>query len=304
MSAGFVAAAVRARGLVRRRLGVDGIGELGEAATVEEAVAALSDSPYGRYVRRGMTLFEAERAVSATVLWHLRILTGWGPALSATSLRMLAGPYEIENIEDLILRFSGATTPPPFELGSVALSWPRLAGAGSAGDLRERLGGSTWGDPGSDDLGTVRIALRLSWASRTAEQLPFLRQLVTGFAGLVVARANVSGVTLEGRALEVARRLLGPDLSLRGPPQASAKDDLSPTAPAGMEGGDGLWAAEAAWWSDVESTGSRLANDSNPSESMVVGVVLLLAADAWRTRGALEVVAARGAASEMAYALA
>jgi hypothetical protein len=127
---------------------------------------------------------------------------------------------------------------------------------------------------------------------------------VTGFAGLVVARANVSGVTLEGRALEVARRLLGPDLSLRGPPQASAKNDLSPTAPAGMEGGDGLWAAEAAWWSDVESTGSRLANDSNPSESMVVGVVLLLAADAWRTRGALEVVAARGAALDMADALA
>ena len=139
VSASWVAAAVRARGLFHHRLGPDAIRELESASALADAVAALADSPYGRYVRRGMTLEQAERAVKATLLWHLRVLAGWGPALSATSLRLLAGPFEIENIEDLLLRFAGARIEPPFELGSLALSWPRLSTAASPGELRQRL---------------------------------------------------------------------------------------------------------------------------------------------------------------------
>src|ERR1019366_3151731 len=125
--------------------------ELEAAPALGDAIAALADSPYGRYVRRGMSLTETERAVEATVLWHLRILAGWGPALSATSLRLLAGGFEIQNIEDLLLRFAGEEVAPPFELGALALNWSRLSSAGSAGDLRQRLAGSSWGDPGGED---------------------------------------------------------------------------------------------------------------------------------------------------------
>lgn len=320
MSAAWVAAAVRARGLVHRRLGPDALRELESASALGDAVAALADSPYGRYVRRGMPLEEAERAVSATVLWHLRVLAGWGPALSATSLRLLAGPFEIENIEDLLLRFSSARVEPPFDLGSLALSWPRLSSAGSPGELRQRLTASTWGDPGGEDLGTVRLGLRLALASQVADGLPALRRLAAGQARLIVARANSAGVAMDARALELARRLLGPDLS-PGPdlslpttpqvgvqggetPGAASDRGTSPAQAAGSGNWDRLWMAETAWWSEAEATGSRLAAASNPSESMVVGVVLLLAVDAWKARGALQVVAARQAPQELVDAMA
>ena len=320
MSAAWVAAAVRARGLVHRRLGPDTLRELESAPALGDAVAALADSPYGRYVRQGMPLEEAERAVSATVLWHLRVLAGWGPALSATSLRLLAGPFEIQNIEDLLMRFAGVRVEPPFELGSLALSWPRLSTAASPGELRQRLAASTWGDPGGDDLGTVRLGLRLAWSSQVADQLPALRRLAAAEAGLLVARANAGTVALEARPLELARRLLGPDFSLgRNPsllrahgvddsgggnvPAANAETGL-PLQADGAVSWDRLWMAEAAWWSEAEATGSRLAASSNPSESMVVGVVLLLAVDAWKARRALQLVAAQQTPDELVDALA
>jgi hypothetical protein len=320
VSASWVAAAVRARGLFHHRLGPDAIRELESASALADAVAALADSPYGRYVRRGMTLEQAERAVKATLLWHLRVLAGWGPALSATSLRLLAGPFEIENIEDLLLRFAGARIEPPFELGSLALSWPRLSTAASPGELRQRLTVSTWGDPGGEDLGTVRLGLRLALAAQVADGIPALGRLAAGQARLIVARANAAGVAMDAKALELARRLLGPEgpsgpdtslpgmapVELHGDETSGAASDRSPS-PAQVAVGrswDRLWRAEAAWWSQAEATGSRLAAASNPSESMVVGVVVLLAVDAWRTRGALQAVAAQPAPQELVDAMA
>jgi hypothetical protein len=206
--------------------------------------------------------------------------------------------------------------PAPFELGSLALSWPALASAGSAGDLRQRLARSIWGDPGGEDLGTVRLGLRLAWARQTADQLPSLRRLAASFAGLAVARAKAGGVGLQGRALDLAQRLLGSDLSL---PQAAQDAAFSQTATSGelpadpsspdpaqghANGWDRRWAGEVAWWSEMAATGSKLAAESNPSESMVTGVVLLLAVDAWKVRGALEIAATRDAPRELADALA
>jgi len=306
MSAAWVAAAVRARGLLHRTFGPDRIRQLEAAPTLGDAIAVLAESSYGRYVHRGMSLAEAERAIDATVLWHLRILAGWGPALSATSLRLLAGDFEIRNIEDLLLRFAGEGVEPPFELGALALSWSRLATAGSAGQLRQRLAASSWGDPGGNDLGTVRFTLRLVWASHLADHLPFLRPLAASAVGLAVARASTAGVGLEGRALDLARRLTGPGLSIAELTTGGGLAEPSPalqgaqdTAPS-----DRLWVAEVAWWSQMEAIGSAFAAASNPSESMVVGVVLLLAVDAWKVRRALQVVAAQGASPEVINALA
>ena len=73
MSASWVAAAVRARGLMDRRLGPDRTRELGAEPSLDEAVASLADSAYGRYVHRGMALGDAERAVDRHL--HERDLT-------------------------------------------------------------------------------------------------------------------------------------------------------------------------------------------------------------------------------------
>jgi hypothetical protein len=302
VSAAWVAAATRSRGLLHRRLGPDRTRQL-ETAPLADAVAILADSPYGRYVRRAMPLDEAERSVDATFLWHLRILAGWGPVLAATSLRLLAARFEIENIEDLFLRFGGAAVSPPFELGALALSWPRVASAASAADLRQRLVRSSWGDPGSEDLGMVRVGLRLAWASQIAGQLPVLRRLATSSAALAVGRANAGGVVLAGRPLGLARALLGPNLPAPGVPQRARTTGSIPDLLEGT-GSDRLWAEEVGWWSLAESTGSKLAAASTPSESMVVGVVLLLAVDAWRVRGALQVAAGQDAPREVIDALA
>ncbi len=303
MSASWVAAAVRARGLLDRRLGPDRTRELGAESSLDEAVTALADSSYGRYVHRGMALEDAERAVGATVLWHMRILAGWGPALSATSLRLLAGGFEIANIEDLLLRFAGAPVAPPFELGALAMSWSRLAGAGSAGELRQRLAESSWGDPGAEDLGTVRFGLRLVWASQVADRLPFLRRLAAAAATLAVARADAGGVQIEGRALRLARGLIGPGLSTDAS-SISAPDEPNTPGRPGTTSSNRLWEAEAKWWSRAESTGSMLTATSNPSEWMVVGVVLLLAVDAWRVRAGLEAAAGRDVPTEAIDAMA
>jgi len=305
VSASWVAAAVRARGLLDRRLGPDRIRDLGAESSLDEAVTSLADSAYGRYVHRGMTLEDAERAVDKTVLWHMRILAGWGPALSATSLRLLAGGFEIQNIEDLLLRFAGTPIAPPFELGALALSWTRLASASSAAELRQRLAESSWGDPGAEDLGTVRFGLRLVWASQVADRFPVLQRLAVGAARLAVSRAGAAGIDLDGRALRIARALIGSDLSNSGTNSRSAREE--PSANARMHGpasSDRLWEVEAEWWSEAESIASTLAASANPSRSTVVGVVLLLAADAWRVRSALEAVAGRSRVTEAIDALA
>jgi len=305
VSASWVAAAVRSRGLLNRRLGPDRIRDLGAQSSLDEAVTALAGSAYGRYVHRGMALEDAERAVEETVLWHMRILGGWGPALSAPSLRLLAGGFEIANIEDLLLRFAGAPVAPPFELGALALSWSRLASAGSAGELRQRLAESSWGDPGAEDLGTVRFGLRLVWASQVADRLPFLRQLAVDAARLAVARAQAGGLVIDGRTLRLARSLLGSDLSSS---EASALSTLEKTGTSEeiqvTASSDRLWEAEAKWWSQAESTATMLAAKSHPSESTVVGVVLLLAVDAWMVRAALETTVGREAAPRVIDALA
>ena len=44
-----------------------------------QAEQILADSPYGHGVHVGQTLAEAEHALAATVLWHLRVLAGWQP---------------------------------------------------------------------------------------------------------------------------------------------------------------------------------------------------------------------------------
>jgi hypothetical protein len=58
-------------------------------------------------------------------------------------------------------------------------------------------------------------------------------------------------------------------------------------AGARSEPSEDVWLAEASWWSRVEAEAARLAAARRQGPSTVVGVVGMLAADAWRVRAAL-----------------
>lgn len=63
----------------------------GRLPSLEVALAALADTPYGHELHPGQPLAEAQRAVTATLLWHLRVLAGWLPREGPGMLRLLAG---------------------------------------------------------------------------------------------------------------------------------------------------------------------------------------------------------------------
>ncbi|MFE5588253.1 hypothetical protein ACFQ87_44480, partial [Kitasatospora sp. NPDC056531] len=69
MAAGWVAGVTRARGLLSRCLGHRGARELAAAGTLTEAVRRLAATPYRRFPPPDPDLAEAQRAVSATLLW-------------------------------------------------------------------------------------------------------------------------------------------------------------------------------------------------------------------------------------------
>jgi len=56
MTVGWVAAAVRGRGMARRRLGRDGVRRLAASESLAVALATLASTPYGREVRPDMDL--------------------------------------------------------------------------------------------------------------------------------------------------------------------------------------------------------------------------------------------------------
>jgi hypothetical protein len=64
------------------------------------------------------------------------------------TLRALAGWFEIANVDRQLLAWAGGPATHPYRLGMLATAWPRLAMAGSPGELPTALSTSAWGDPG------------------------------------------------------------------------------------------------------------------------------------------------------------
>ena len=156
MSAGWVAGAVRARAMSRRRVGAVAARDLAGRPSLELAVDSLADGPYGHDVRPGQTLSQAQHAVSATVLWNMRVLAGWLPTGASQIMRLLAGGFEVANVDEHLRELDGRAVEPPFHLGSLATTWQSAARAPTAADLRTVLARSPWGDPGSDFAGRDR----------------------------------------------------------------------------------------------------------------------------------------------------
>ena len=210
MTTAWVAASVRARAMARRRLGASAARGLAARPGLGEAVDALAATPYGREVRPGQTLAEAQHAIAGTLLWHLRVLGGWVPHGDARILRVLAGGFEVANTDERLRELAGSEGEAPFRLGSLATAWSRIAPATSVGQVREALARSAWGDPGADTPAAVHLGMRLSWAARVCSSIPAAGPWAAGAAALLVARE----VTVAGRrptqdAVRLAAPLLG-----------------------------------------------------------------------------------------------
>ena len=296
MSLRWVAATTRGRGLVRRRLGADGVGRLAASTSLSDALDQLSGSAYGPDVGGASDAGEARRSVTATAIWHLRVLAGWLPPGGAGKLRALAGWYEAINIERRLAALAGvAAEPRPYGLGALSTSWGRLAGATSTAELRRGLAASPWGDPGSDEPEEAGIALRMSWADRLAIEVPQAAGWAAARAAILAAVSVCSGQQPVGAVAADAERLVG-----RRWQEARSVPDLAAAMPrsaawplAGISGSEDLWRAEPLWWRRVGDEGLALAKASRPGPAPVVGVAAALMADAWQVGTALE-LAARG----------
>jgi hypothetical protein len=295
MSAGWIAGSVRARLLLGRRLGRGPAFDLARAGSAGEALALLAASPYGRAAELAGDVNQAQRAIAATLLLHLRLLAGWLPPAGVGVVRALAGWFELVNVEDRLAYLLGHEPEHPFELGSLSVSWPALSRAQTPGDLRAALAASAWGNPGSEEPADVHVSLRAAWARRVLAEAPEAHDWVGGALALLAARGLVRGAALRSAALTP---LLGTAWERAQTVQALAAA-LPANAAWALEGcGDpaDLWRAEAAWWSRVERDGEELARGSREGRGAVVGVVALLAADARRASLAVA-AAARGEAA-------
>lgn len=294
MSAGWVAGSVRSRAIARRRLGTGGAREVAAAGTLAAAVEMLTGSVYQERVRAGEGLAAAQRGVAEGLLWNLRVLAGWLPGGGVGMLRLLAGWFEIANVDEHLQALAGRAAEPPYRLGALATSWPRLAATGSPAELRATLAASPWGDPGGTVPREVQLGMRLAWANRVATQVPAARAWAAGAAALLVAREHHAGQRLPEPAAAIATRLLG-----RRWPAVGSPVELATVLPAhaawvldGITDPAGLWTAEVRWWRRLRTDGAQLlAGGFGPDPT--VGAVALLAADAWLVRAGLE-AAARG----------
>lgn len=216
---------------------------------------------------------------------------------AADLLRVLAGWFEIANVDERLAELAGRPAAPAYRLGALATAWPRLAQAGSPQEVRGSLASSPWADPGGDDPRTLRLGMRLSLAARVAARVPHVDRWAAGGAAVVAARE----LLLADRRLSAGpARLAAPLLGVRWMDAAGVADlrgRLPSAARWALDAVDDpadLWRAEARWWSVVESDGLRLLRDPEWGPAPVVGAVAALAADAWRVTAALE-AAVRGA---------
>ncbi|MCM2579755.1 hypothetical protein [Streptomyces meridianus] len=304
MSARWVAGATRARAVVTRCAGAEELREVASSISLEEALRRLRRTAYRRDLDPAASLAGAQRAVAATLLWHLRVLAGWQPHRGAEALRLFAAGFEIANTEEHLRALSGSRPEhlrPPYRLGSLATAWRRLSQTASPSQLRAALTASAWGDPGGSSPAAVAVGMRISAAARLAAVVPEALRWAAGRAALIAARemfvvGRRPSQPVAGRAAD----LLGAGATAADT-FADFRDRLPATAHwvvAGIVEPAQLWQAEGRWWERIEADGSALLRGPGVTSAPVVGAVAVLSADAWRMRGALEEAARGGGSTE------
>ncbi|MGZ4443949.1 MAG: hypothetical protein ACXVXC_12365 [Nocardioidaceae bacterium] len=299
MSASWVAGTVRARALARRRVGAADSRALAASVDLGEAVETLARTPYGHDVHAGQDLAEAERGVAETLLWHLRVLAGWLPHDGAQVVRLLAGGFEVANVDEHLRRLAGLPTEPAYRLGTLQTVWVRLAATRSLDELRQVLATSPWADPGGATPRDVSLGLRLAWAERVAGGVPAAAGWARSAVALLVLRERLPrDGALAGRHAVRAAHVLGPTLLDRLDGSAGRLAEVVGQPPPDLrrelryvDDEDDLWRAEASWWHRVEADAEQMLHAATSGPVPVIGAIGLLAADAWRIRAALETAA-------------
>jgi hypothetical protein len=274
MTAGWVGGTVRAKAMARRVLGADVTRQLATSTSLREAQQMLEATPFRSAAEPGMSLAAAQHAIAGTILWDARVLAGWLPRDGVGLLRLLAGWFEIANVDELLQALAGLPPGAEFQLGALATAWPRLSESRSAAELRAALAASAWGDPGGVTRADIRAGMRARWAARVAAS--------GGRAGAwAAAAAAVASLSGPGSPrLDRPGRLRSPVLV---------------AAPAAEP-----WQAEANWWRQVERQGRELLRSSATDSGPVLGAIAVMAADARRIGAALA-SAARGGVPLEAY---
>jgi len=292
MTAGWVAGTVRAKAMARRVLGAEAARLVAASRSLPQAQRILQYTRYRDAAETGLSLASAQHAVAATTLWDLRVLAGWLPRDGVSLLRLLAGWFEIANVDELLQVQAGLPAGPEFQLGALATAWPRLREARGTAGLRRALATSAWGDPGGDTSKDIRLAMRARWAARVAVSGDRARTWATAAAALLRSAAPTAPVTAAtaGRSAADPRLSAMARLPSRGRPPASGLADQAAQP----------WEAEAGWWRHVESDGRVLLRSAATDSGPVLGAVAVMAADARRVRAALA-SAARGGQALEAY---
>jgi hypothetical protein len=303
MATGWVAATVRARAMARRRVGPVLARRVANAPSLDAGLALLEGTAFDQVAAPGTALRDAEHQIRAEQLWELRVLAGWLPAAGTPLARALAARFERANIEAHRNRLAGRPAAPPFTLGTLALSWPRLAATSSLGELRRELAASPWGDPGTMAATELHDALLVGWlrmVAAAASGLDKVQRWVAGGAALLVAR-NIATKGEPERLARAVRPLIG-----RRPAGAMSLADLRAALPsrarwtlASVDQPDQLWRAEAGLRAQIESDGLRMLRTARPGPAPVVGALAVLAVDGWRLRAALACAAAGTGPSEV-----
>ena len=306
MSSSWVAASVRAKLLSSRRLGTAGARELATSPSFAAALERLVASPYGHDVAAGMKLEEAQAAIASTLLWHIRVLAGWLPPGGGELMRSLAAWFEIANVRGRLAFFASGERQAVFELGSLATAWPALSETTSLEELHQVLKHTAWSGAGGETAGALVAGMQLRWAGRLLDAMPFASSWITAATALFLARL----LFLTDEPHSAAGSTPIPGFS-PGWQTARSIDELAAAAPpeaawvlADLREPRQLWMGERRWWQRVSHDATeaivRLAN----SPRTVVSAVVLLAADAWRTRAALSACAGKGRSLEVLDALA
>ncbi|MEV4129566.1 hypothetical protein [Nocardia sp. NPDC049707] len=303
MSAGWVAGNVRARGMLKRRLGARRARELALSGSLVAAQRLLGETVHQPGIVAGQALAETEYRLGANLLWQLRVLAGWQPRSGVAIVRTLAGGFDIADIVAHARMLAGATPVPVFELGALSVAWSRVRRTDSLAELRSVLAGSVWGDPGSDTPADIATGIRLTSAHRIATAVPEAARWAVGDAALLVARHQLlDHRPLTRQAADTATKLLG-----RAAIRARDWDAFQAALPArarwvtaDLTELDQLWRAEFRWWSQVEQEGLELLRRPGFGPAATIGAVAALSFDAWKARATIQ-FAATGATSPEVY---
>lgn len=307
MSAGWVAATVRAKALLSRRAGRAVSQEIAQQPTLAAALALLAKTGYRRFLPENASVTEAERAVSRAVVWNLRVLGGWLPRAGTSVFRVLVADFETANVADRlrVLGEDGAATSAPYRLGALATAGDRVSAAASADELRHLLAASAWGDPGTADPADVIDYLRVRSASRLAELSAVTEKWGAAATALAIARQQfLIGRTPTVATAKRARPLIGTAALTAADWRGFVSGLPSRTAGWVFEEIDGpqrLWLAELNWWSRVEKDATDLARSASYDMAPSLGCATLLLADAHAVRHAIGAAARGGDLSEAQF---